>query len=62
MAKKTKVPRRIAGVKLPKPLRRGLKDLARTQNGRTVLAEALVAAGGVLASPAARALLQSLLG
>ncbi len=48
MAQKTKVPKRIAGVKLPKQLRRGLRDLARTQNGRTVLTEALVAAAGLL--------------
>jgi hypothetical protein len=50
MAKKNKVPKRIAGVKLPKPLRRGLRDLARTQNGRTVLTEAVVAAAGLLAA------------
>ena len=50
MAKKIKVPKRIAGVKVPKPLRRGLQDLARTQNGKTVLAEALVTAAGLLAA------------
>ena len=50
MARKVKVPKQIAGVKVPKALRRGLKDLARSQNGRTVLTEALVAAAGVLAA------------
>ena len=54
MAKKTKIPKRFIGVKLPKPLRRALKDLARSQNGRTLLAEAVVAAGGVLATYEAR--------
>ena len=50
MAKKTKVPKRLAGVKIPRSLRRGLRDLARTQSGKTILAEALIAAGGVLAA------------
>jgi hypothetical protein len=50
MAKTKKVPKQIAGVKLPKALRRGLKDLAASQNGRTVLVEALAAAGAALAA------------
>jgi hypothetical protein len=50
MAKMKKVPKRIAGVKLPKNLRRGLRDLAASQNGRTVLVEALAAAGAALAA------------
>ena len=51
MAKtKSKVPKRIAGVKLPKTLRRGLRDLAASQSGRTVLFEALAAAGAALAA------------
>jgi hypothetical protein len=55
MAKKrNKVPKRIAGVKVPKPVRRGLKDLAKSQNGKTVIAEALVAAGALLAAVEAR--------
>lgn len=54
MANRSKVPRRIAGVKIPKPLRQGLKRLARTQNGRTVLGEALVAAAGVVAAHEAK--------
>ena len=54
MAKKTKVPRTIAGVKLPKALRRGLRDLAASQNGRTVLVEALAAAGAALAATQAK--------
>jgi hypothetical protein len=50
MAKAKKVPKRIAGVKLPKPLRRGLRDLAASQTGRTALFEALAAAGAALAA------------
>lgn len=47
MAKK-KVPKTIAGVKVPKPLRRGLRDLAASQNGRKALTEALDAAAAAL--------------
>lgn len=54
MAKKNKVPRKIAGVKLPKPLRRGLRDLAASQNGRAALTEALDAAGAALAASQAK--------
>src|SRR5690349_4441988 len=50
MAKTSKVPKTIAGVKLSKPLRRGLRDLAATQTGRDALAEALDAAGTALAA------------
>src|SRR4051794_26083198 len=50
MAKMKKVPKRIAGVKLPKAVRRGLRDLAASQNGRTVLVEALAAAGAARAA------------
>jgi hypothetical protein len=50
MAKKAKVQKRLAGVKIPKALRRGLRDLARTQSGKAILAEALIAAGGALAA------------
>jgi len=49
MAKKSKVPKTIAGVKLPKPLRRGLRDLAATQTGRDALIDALDAACATLA-------------
>jgi hypothetical protein len=52
MAKKNKVPKTIAGVKLPKALRRGLRDLAASQNGRLALTEALAAAGAALAATA----------
>ena len=48
MAKKVKIPKRFVGVKIPKALRTGIRDLARTQHGRTLLAEALAAAGGLL--------------
>src|SRR4051794_40185296 len=55
MSKKRKsVPKRIAGVKVPKAVRRGLKDLAASQDGRTVIAEALLAAGAALAASQAR--------
>lgn len=55
MARTTKkVPKRIAGVKLPKTLRRGLRDLAASQNGRTVLVEALAAAAAALAASQAQ--------
>lgn len=50
MAKK-KVPKTIAGVKVPKPLRRGLRDLAASQNGRKALTEALDAAAAALPGP-----------
>jgi hypothetical protein len=50
MAKTKKVPKRIAGVKLPKNVRRGLRELAASQNGRAVLVEALTAAGAALAT------------
>ena len=49
-SKTKKVPKRIAGVKLPKALRGGLRDLAASQNGRTVLVEALAAVGAALAA------------
>jgi hypothetical protein len=50
MPKKSKVPKTIAGVKLPKPLRRGLRDLAATQTGRSALSEALASASATLAA------------
>ena len=50
MAKKTKAPKQIVGVKVPKALRRALRDLAASQDGRTVLIEALAAAGAALAA------------
>ena len=48
MAKRQKVPKNIAGVKVPKPLRRGLRDLAASQNGRRALTEALASACSAL--------------
>lgn len=53
MSKKRKanaVPKRIGGVKVPKALRRGLKELAASETGKAVLTEALMAAGAVLAA------------
>lgn len=52
--KKTKVPKRLGGVKVPKTVRRGLKGLAASQNGRTVIAEALAAAGAAIIASQAR--------
>lgn len=51
MAKKTKIPKKIAGVKVPKALRRGLRDLAASQTGRAALVEALAAADAALTPP-----------
>jgi hypothetical protein len=50
MAKTRKVPKKIAGVKVSKALRQGLRDLAATKDGRAVLTEALAAAGQALAA------------
>lgn len=54
MAKKASVPKRIAGVKIPKPLRQRLKEIAASQNGKAMIAEALAAAGAALAVSQAR--------
>ena len=48
MAKKVRVPKRIAGVKLPRSLRRGLKDLAARDSGKTLIAATFAAADGAL--------------
>ena len=50
MAKPRKVPKTIAGVKVPKALRRGLRDLAGRRKGRALLAETLKAAGAALSA------------
>lgn len=56
MSKKAaKVPKRIGGVKVPKAVRRGFKELAASEHGRSVIADALSAAGAVVASAQARA-------
>lgn len=49
--KKASVPKRLAGVRIPKPVRRALKDLAASKSGRAAISEALVAAGAMLAVP-----------
>jgi hypothetical protein len=59
MAKqKLKLPRRLAGIKVPKPLRRSSKRFAkhlRKTGGLELLADALVAAGtALMSSPKAR--------
>ena len=53
MAKgKAKVPRKVAGVKVPKAVRKSrlLDELLTSELGREILAEALVAAAGAVAS------------
>lgn len=50
MSKKRKVPKHIAGVKVPKPVRRRLTSLACSQAGRTALNDAFAAAAAVLAA------------
>lgn len=48
MAKKTKLPKRIAGVKIPKAIRKGpVGDFLNSSAGQMVIAEALVLAGAV---------------
>ena len=56
MAKKKKrvVPKRIAGVKVPKPLRRSLDELLSSPMGRNMVADAIVAAGAALIASQAR--------
>ena len=52
--KKVSVPKRLAGVKIPKPVRRSLRSFAGSQDGRTILGEALLAAGAAIAANQAR--------
>lgn len=48
MAKKLKLPKRIAGIKIPKTIRKGpVGDFISSPAGQLVIAEALVAAAGV---------------
>lgn len=48
MAKKLKLPKRIAGIKIPKTIRKGpVRDFMSSPAGQLVIAEALVAAAGV---------------
>lgn len=49
-----KIPKTLAGVKVPKPLRRGLRNLAASQNGRQALSEALEAACDALCAAQTR--------
>jgi len=52
MPKKNKIPKKIAGVKIPKILRKDslLKSLLNSPTGRQIIANALVAAAGAAAS------------
>jgi tellurite resistance protein len=52
--KRASVPKRIAGVKVPKSMRRGLKNLGRNPQGRKVVADALLAAGAAIAASQSR--------
>jgi hypothetical protein len=50
MAKRLKVPKRVAGVKIPKAIRKGpVGDFLNSSAGQLLLAEVLLAAGGILA-------------
>ena len=49
MSKHMRVPKRIAGVKIPKPIRKGgIGKFLNTTTGQVLLAEALFAAGQAL--------------
>jgi hypothetical protein len=51
MAKRIKIPKRIAGVKIPKGIRKGpIADFLNSSGGQVVLAEALLAFGAFYAS------------
>lgn len=48
MAKKLKLPKRIAGIKIPKVIRKGpVRDFMNSQAGQLIIAQSLVAAAGV---------------
>ena len=49
MAKKIKIPKTFAGAKLPKALRRGLRDLAASETGRATVVKALTTATAAVA-------------
>ncbi len=50
MAKKLKIPKRIAGVKIPRTIRKGpIGQFLRSSGGQMLLVEALLLAGGALA-------------
>lgn len=55
MAKRIKVPKRIAGVKIPKAIRKGpVVDFLNTPAGQVVLAQAVLLIGGAFAVDKAR--------
>ena len=55
MAKRIKLPKRIAGIKIPKGIRKGpVVKFLNTPPGQVVLAQALLAIGGVFAVEKAR--------
>jgi hypothetical protein len=50
MSKRIKIPKRVAGVKIPKSIRKGpIRDFANSSMGQVLLAEALLAAAGLFA-------------
>ena len=50
MAKQIKIPKRVAGVKVPKAIRKGpVRDLVNSSAGQLLLAEALVAVASLFA-------------
>ena len=50
MSKRIKIPKRVAGVKVPKAIRKGpVSDLVNSSGGQLLLAEALVAVAGLFA-------------
>lgn len=53
MAKLAKIPKRIAGIKIPKQIRKGaLASLLRTPAGQILMAELLIVVGGAIATAA----------
>lgn len=58
MAKKRKkqaIPKRLAGVKVPKAVRRGLRGFIDSQSGKVIAAEAISALGAAFAATQAQA-------
>lgn len=53
-SKKGKLPKRIAGVKVPKQVRRGLEELFASKQGRKIVADTVFAAGAALVGTQAR--------
>ena len=52
--KKSAIPKRIGGVKIPKPLRRSVRQFVNTQSGKAIAAEVLAAVGAAFAASHAK--------